>query len=43
MQSQEADVHFEPIVKLEAVEVPTGEDDEDILFEKYVQQIALRM
>ena len=28
----EADVHFEPIVKLEAVEVKTMEEDEEVLF-----------
>ena len=29
----EADLHFEPIVKLEAVEVKTMEEDEDVMFE----------
>ena len=28
----EADVHFEPLVKLEKVEVKTNEEDEDVLF-----------
>ncbi|KAG1151113.1 hypothetical protein G6F37_003176 [Rhizopus arrhizus] len=31
-QEEEADVHFEPIIKLEEVEVKTNEEDEDVLF-----------
>jgi hypothetical protein len=31
---QEADVHFDPIVQLEAVEVKTLEEDEEPLFER---------
>ncbi|KAF9913757.1 single stranded nucleic acid binding protein [Lobosporangium transversale] len=29
---EEAEVHFEPVVKLEAVQVKTHEEDEDVLF-----------
>jgi Ran-binding protein 1 len=36
-QEEEADVHFEPVIKLtEQVDTKTFEEDEDVIFKMYV-------
>lgn len=41
-EEAEADVHFEPVVKLtEQVEVKTHEEDEDVVFKMCVADVIL--
>ena len=43
-QEEEADVHFEPVIKLtEQVDTKTHEEDEDVLFKMFVRLFSVYM